>query len=205
MTEFWELNFREKQTIWGLNASKTAIEAADFFKQQGLKKILIPGYGYGRNASAFSDKTFEVTGIELSSTAIALAKQNYGSNLNVHLGSVNSMPFDQEIFDGIFCYGLIHLLDKEDRIQFLQNCYQQLRPGGYLVFVAVSTNSPAYGRGKELEKNTFFTPHGIRIFYYDIEALNKEFSDFDLIESKEITESSHQFWQALCQKPFLKT
>ena len=130
MTEFWESSFRDKQEMWGLEPADSAIAAVDLFRKNGLTKILIPGFGYGRNAQLFNDNGFDVTGIEISETAIDLAKKNYGDHLKIYHGSVSAMPFDNEIYDGIFCYALIHLLSVKDRAKLIEDCYDQLRPNG---------------------------------------------------------------------------
>lgn len=77
MTEFWESSFRDKQTMWGFEPADSAISSVELFQKNGLKKILIPGFGYGRNAKIFTDNGFDVTGIEISETAIDLAKRRY--------------------------------------------------------------------------------------------------------------------------------
>src|SRR5690606_1502051 len=121
-------------------------------------------------------------------------------SLKVHQGSVNDMPFDQEVYDGIFCYALIPLLPPAERAQLIQSCYKQLSPGGYMVFIAISKKTPAFGKGQEIAKDTFLTPHGVTIFYYDGDSIKAEFADFGLISSKEIAENTQQFWQIQCQK-----
>ena len=45
----------------------------------------------------------------------------------IHHGSVVSMPFDNEQYNGIFCYSLIHLLNKTERRAFLKSCFNQLK------------------------------------------------------------------------------
>jgi len=49
---------------------------------------LIPGIGYGRNAKFFIDNGINITGIEISKTAIDLARQN-GLNISIFHGNVN--------------------------------------------------------------------------------------------------------------------
>ncbi len=71
-----------------------------------------------------------VTGIEISKTAIELAKKN-NVNIDIFHGSVTDMPFDQKLYDGIFCYALIHLLNHNERVKFIKDCYNQLKPNGY--------------------------------------------------------------------------
>ena len=208
MTEFWESSFRDKQEMWGFEPADSAIEIVDLFRKNGLTKILIPGFGYGRNAQLFNDNGFDVTGIEISKTAIDLAKKHYGDHLNVYHGSVSAMPFDEEIYDGIFCYALIHLLNQSERIKLINDCFNQLRPNGYMVFVAISKSDFQYGAGNEISKDTFETRHGVTLFFYDSDSIKKEFGKFGLIESKEINEPamnvdnkpSRKFWQITCKK-----
>src|SRR5690606_23881921 len=100
MAEFWESSFRDKQTMWGFEPADSAIATLNLFRVNRLHKILIPGFGYGRNAKIFTDAGFKVTGIEISETAIELAHKHYGDDVKVHHGSVSAMPFDYELYDG---------------------------------------------------------------------------------------------------------
>ncbi len=208
MTEFWESSFRDKQTMWGLEPADAAISTAELFQKNGLEEILIPGFGYGRNAKVFIDNGCRVTGIEISETAIDLARKYFGDTIEVYHGSVGDMPFDLKMYDGIFCYALIHLLDEKERIKLIENSYGRLRPGGYMVFVAISKNTPTYGEGVELSKDRFETKHGVKLFFYDSDSVNREFANYDLLEAEEINEPSknmentpsQKFWQIICRK-----
>jgi SAM-dependent methyltransferase len=208
MAEFWEESFKEKQAMWGFEPADSAIAIADLFRKNGLKKILIPGLGYGRNAKIFTDHGCTVTGIEISETAIALAKKHYGDTVKVYHGSVSAMPFDHEVYDGIFCYGLIHLFDAEERIKLIKNCFNQLRPNGYMVFVAISKDDPAYGIGEKIGNDRFKTTHGVNLFFYDPDSIEEEFGVYRLIEVTAIQEPAknmennppRKFWQIICRK-----
>lgn len=208
MTEFWESNFREKQEMWGSEPADSAVATMELFKKYGLNSILIPGFGYGRNAGIFADNGFKVTGIEISETAIALAKKHFGNSIAIYHGSVGSMPFDTESYDCIFCYALIHLLPAKERIKLIEDCYNQLTPNGYMVFVAISKQDTRYGEGKEIGPDTFETRHGVTLFFYDSDSVKSEFGNFGLIEAEEINEPVKQmenkptliFWQITCRK-----
>ncbi len=208
MTEFWESSFRDKQKMWGLEPADSAVAALELFKEYKLNKILIPGFGYGRNAKVFINARFDVTGIEISKTAIGLAKKHFGNSLKVHHGSVSSMPFDQELYNGIFCYALIHLLSEKERKKLIADCYNQLEPNGYMVFVAISKMDSRYGEGRKVSKNTFETKHGATLFFYDSGSVEAEFGPYGLIKSEEINEPkltignkpSQKFLQIICKK-----
>lgn len=199
MTEFWEANFIEKQEMWGFEPAKSAILAKDYFLAHQVKDILIPGIGYGRNAQIFIENEITVTGIEISQTAIELAKKHYGTTMTIYHGSVTDMPFDDKKYDGIFCYGLIHLLDKNERIKLIQDCYHQLAENGYMVFTTITKEAQTYGQGTFLSKDRFELFGGVKMFFYDPSTLQEEFGTAGLFEITQVTES-YPFYLIKCKK-----
>jgi 2-polyprenyl-3-methyl-5-hydroxy-6-metoxy-1,4-benzoquinol methylase len=116
-----------------------------------------------------------------------LARQN-GLNINIFHGSVTDMPFEQKLYDGIFCYALIHLLNKSEREKLIKDCYHQLKPDGYMIFTTISKEAPMFGKGKQLGKDYFETKDGVKMFFYDSESVNHDFGKYGLIEISEIVE-----------------
>ena len=190
MAEFWEDNFIEKQEMWGLEPSKSALLVKDFFVEKSIKNILIPGIGYGRNAQVFRDNGITVTGIEISQTAIDLAVKHYGTDLKIYHGSVADMPFDNHKYDGIFCYALIHLLDRNEREKLIRDCYNQLSENGYMVFTAITKEAHTYGKGKFISKDRYEIFDGVQMYFYDKEAIHAEFDEsftFFMIKCKKVS------------------
>jgi SAM-dependent methyltransferase len=208
MPEFWESSFRVKQEMWGWEPADSAVLTLALFKEQKLKKILIPGFGYGRNGKVFIDNGFQVTGIEISESAIDLAKKQFADSIKIYSGSVYSMPFDSELYDGIFCYALLHLLSAQERVKFIHDCYNQLKPNGYMVFVSISKLDFRFGQGKEVTKDTFETWPGLNLFFYDQDSIKSEFGNYDLINAEIINEPledlgdkpTQRFWHITCHK-----
>lgn len=205
MSEFWENAFQEKKTMWGEEPIMLATKTSDTFRELGFTKILIPGFGYGRNAKPFYEKGFEVTGIEISSTAIKLASEMLGGEIQVFHGSVNDMPFDQDIYDGIFCHALIHLLDLSQRRKLIQNAYDQLQNGGMMLFTAITKDASTYGVGEKLSTDRYRTKHGVDLYFYDDNSIKEAFGKFGLIEATKIDEGGNgrpvtRFWKIVCKK-----
>lgn len=206
--EFWESSFRDKHEMWGWTPADSTMTTLELFRKNKLKNILVPGFGYGRNAKVFADNGFKVTGIEISKTAIDLGRKYYGENITVYHGSVSSMPFDNKLYDGIYCYSLLHLLDIKDRTKLIEDCYAQLAPGGYMVFVTIAKTDGRYGKGEEISKDTFLTSHGISLFFYDRGSIQEDFGRYGLLEAQEVDEPlnkvegqpSQRFWQIICKK-----
>lgn len=62
-----------------------------------------------------------VTGIEISQTANCLGQKHFANILKIYHGSVTEMPFDNKLYDGIFCYGLIYLLNENERAKLIKD------------------------------------------------------------------------------------
>lgn len=199
MTEFWEQAFKDKQEMWGLNPAKSTILTKDYFVANGVKSVLIPGIGYGRNARIFRENGMTVTGIEISKTAIDLAHKHFGNETTIYHGSVTEMPFDNKQYDGIFCYGLIYLLDKAEREKLIKDCYNQLTENGFMVFTAITKQAQTYGQGTNTGKDRFEMFGGVKIFFYDREAIQEEFGKAGLFETTEVIEN-YPFYIIKCRK-----
>src|SRR5690606_7627952 len=109
-------------------------------------------------------------------------------DIKIHHGSVTEMPFDNNVYDGIFCYALIHLLNAQERKKFIKDCYNQLKPNGHMMFTVISKKSPMYGHGKQLSKDRFEVMKGVGLFFYDSDSVRTEFEEYGLMEFTEIDE-----------------
>lgn len=197
--EFWESAFGEKQEMWGFEPAKSAVLTKDFFVRESVTNILIPGIGYGRNAQIFKENGITVTGIEISKTAIEMARKHYGTDMVIYHGAVTDMPFDNQDYDGVFCYGLIHLLDSGEREKLIRDCYNQLSENGWMVFTAISKKAKTYGKGNYISADRYEIFDGAKIFFYDTESITAEFDNFGVFEITEIDESQ-PFYYIKCRK-----
>lgn len=204
MDEFWESTYRGNDKMWGENPTDNAWNVLELFQKNKIKNVLIPGFGYGRNAKVFYDNGFKVAGIEISKTAIERARRYFGNDVTIHCGSVTDMPFDKASFESIYCYSLIHLLDEVDRLKLIEDFYDQLISNGLMVFVALSANDKRFGVGNEVKKNTFHSPHGLTLYFYDEKSVKKEFGKYNIIALKEINEPgenpTERHWMIVCKK-----
>jgi SAM-dependent methyltransferase len=204
-SEFWEEAFNDKALMWGLAPTASAEMARDLFVQAGAKSVLIPGIGYGRNARPFLDAGMSVAGIEISETAIELARSRLGLEVPIAHGSVADMPFDSRTYDGVFCHGLIYLLDAAGRQKLIRDSHRHLEPGGHMVFTVISKTAPMYGQGTKLGPDWYERLPGLPMYFYDADSARREFGAYGLVSVSELDEPSGHgpslpFLMVVCRK-----
>ena len=170
--------------------SNTAKYALELFKKQNIKNILIPGAGYGRNSKLFSNINFNVVGIEISDIAYNIAK-DYDNKTQFILGSILEMPFNDDLYDAIYCYNTLHLFLREDRIKILEKCSKQLRANGFVFFTVFSEKEKSLGKGKEIEENTFESKPGRPAHYFSEKDLIEHFKDYIIVETGILEDQEH--------------
>ncbi|HEY0087572.1 MAG TPA: class I SAM-dependent methyltransferase [Candidatus Lokiarchaeia archaeon] len=181
MKEYWESRYISEGRIWGEIPSKTAEYALSLFQKFNIKKILVHGAGYGRNTKLFSRNGFDVVGIEISDTAINIAKV-HDPLTKFYNASIFDMHLKEILFDAIYCYNTLHLFPKQERQKMLRICYDQLKENGFVFFVVMSESDFSYGKGKKTEKNTYESKTGRPIHYFLETDLIKHFKAFSTIE-----------------------
>lgn len=202
--EVWEQTFQKSQAMWGLNPSKSTLLAAEFLKDKNINCILIVGFGYGRNAKVFLEQGIDVTGIEISKTAIDIARQNK-IDCTIYHGDVLKMPFDTKIYDSVYSYALIHLLDQDGRTKLINDCYNQLKPGGYMIFVTIAPKSIDPVKTTKITETCYKVNDQINLFYYDKDSIQNDFGKYGLVDIVEVSELGHNdhrlyFNMIICKK-----
>ncbi len=182
MENFWEARFQKEGLVWGENPSKTAFHALELFRKNGVKKVLVPGSGYGRNTRLFSSAGLDVTGYEIAGTVLEMAKK-FDPKTRTYQGSVLDMSQDNDKYDAVYCFNVLHLFYENERKLLLRECGRKLRDGGYLYFVVFSEEERGYGNGTEIEKNTFEVRVGRPTHFFNESDIREHFKDFDVFET----------------------
>ncbi len=190
MKAYWNKRFSEGGKIWGVKPSKTAYYARDLFKNLDITSVIVPGSGYGRNTKLFSKYRFNVTGVEISDDAVKEAlkfdpKTKFYRTSALEIDSINGK------FDAVYCFNLLHLFREKERLQFIEKCNKILNDEGFAFFAVFSDKENSYGKGKEIEKNTFETKPGRPAHYFTREDLLNHFRNFDVIEIGEIDDKEN--------------
>ena len=182
MKDYWEKRFQAEGKIWGSSPSSTAQLALELFQQSNVKRLLVPGSGYGRNTRLFSGSGFDVTGIEISPTACNMARK-FDPLSRIYCASVLDTSFDTNTYDAVYCYNVLHFFREKERREFARRYMEKVVDKGILYFTVFSDKEPSYGKGAEVETNTFESKPGRPVHYFTEDDLKAYFRDGEIIES----------------------
>jgi SAM-dependent methyltransferase len=103
--------------------------------------ILDVGSGTGHRTYDFTQRGFNVTGIDQSKDMIDIASKKY-PQVKFYVAdimNISGFPFNPATYTHILClYFTFYYMT--DKLKFFQNCYTLLKPGGYLIIHLVDRN-----------------------------------------------------------------
>jgi ubiquinone/menaquinone biosynthesis C-methylase UbiE len=112
------------------------------FSSYSGKSMLEVGCGAGIDLVRFGRAGVKVTGIDLSRTAIDLARRNVEQNgLNADLRVMNgeSMQFPDNSFDVVYAHGVLQYT--ADANKMISEIHRVLKPGGEFIVMVYNRNS----------------------------------------------------------------
>jgi len=171
--------------------SSELLDFVKFLKQKQAiigKKALDIGCGNGRNSVALAKAGFDVTGIEVSESALSLAKKNEKENnvkINLQKVSVFNLPNSLQGFDLAIDFGLLHHLRRSQNKSYLKNVLNTIKPKGYFCLQCFSANTTVDKKPKNRNwdligkhYNRFFTNEEIK------KVFGKHFEIIKIIETQ---------------------
>lgn len=182
MNEYWDERFRAEGKIWGEAPSLTAVYALELFQKNEVKKLLVPGSGSGRNTKLFSDAGLKVAGVEISVMACKIAR-SFDPATRIYNDTVLDMSYLSSKYDAVYCYNVLHFFRQYDRPFFIIQCINRLKKQGLMFFTVFSEKEESYGKGKQIEKNTFESKPGRPVHYFDEDDLKAHFKNMEILET----------------------
>jgi SAM-dependent methyltransferase len=105
------------------------------FGGYGGKRVLDVGCGAGTDLVRFAKGGAIVSGVDISASAIALARQNFsqqGLQADLREADGEHLPYDDGTFDLVFAHGVVQYTP--DSRALVNECRRVLKPGGEAVF-----------------------------------------------------------------------
>ena len=129
------------------------------------KTLVDLGCGNGRDSVFFAEVGLTVVAIDLSDRAIQmLTKQNI-PNIRFLCGDfISNSIHSPECYDYAYSRFTIHAINQQQENLLIQTIYRALKPGGKFFIEVRSIHDPLFGKGKQLERNSFFYDNHYRRF-----------------------------------------
>ena len=122
LPNFWNKIYHEGNPAWGKAPANVLDKFINFFPKGG--KILDVGCGEGRNSIPLNKKGFTVHGIDISRTAINIAKEKKS---DCTFDCIDIFKIDtNEKYDVIIDFGLYHFVPHELRQKYADIIYKML-------------------------------------------------------------------------------
>src|SRR6186713_1894713 len=110
------------------------LRLVDFDGYRG-RTVLDVGCGAGVDLARFAKGGAEVSGVDLTESAIALARANFaqqGLAGRFEVADGERLPFGDNSFDLVYAHGVVQYTANPQ--QLVDECYRVLKPGGQAVF-----------------------------------------------------------------------
>jgi SAM-dependent methyltransferase len=172
----------------------------DFDGYRG-RRVLDVGCGAGTDLARFAKAGALVTGVDLSSSAIALARQNFaqqGLQGDFEEGDGEHLPFAPDTFDFVFAHGVVQYTAHDQAL--VDECRRVLKPGGTAVFQVYNRISWLNGLSKIMKVPLEHEDAPVlkRYSAAEFRALLTGFRDVRLVEERFPVKSRlHGGWKGL--------
>ena len=148
--EEFESHYRAETTPWDLGRPDSNLINTVTERPIESGKALDIGCGSGHNSIWLAQHGFQVTGVDMSETALQNARQN-ASEAGVEINFVLLVFLEDDVpgapFDFVFDRGVWHLLDSDERKQFAERVANHLHDDGLWLSIIGSADEPPRGPG----------------------------------------------------------
>lgn len=209
----WDELFKQEEFRWR-EPHPQVIEFAKLLKERGFRRVLDLGCGTGRHLVYLAKEGFEVFGTDISETGLEYAHhwlEQEGLAAKLKQSDMTVVPYPNGFFDAVISIFVIYHGTLENMRKAIAEIYRALKTGGLAFLTFKPKSSPSYGRGQEIEADTFLpdpevcTDFGIPHHYSDrreLEELLKQFAILKIELAEKVHETGYRssHWEVWVEK-----
>lgn len=162
-SKYWNIYYNESHDIE--KPSDFALFISSYLRPNRM--LLDLGCGNGRDSLFFLQKGLDVVGIDASETAINKLKKNTDENAHAEFicdDFVKCRSVYQRQYDYIYSRFTLHAIKKEQEIELWKNITDGLKKDGRLFIEARTIHDDLYGKGRIIDKDSYFYNNHFRRF-----------------------------------------
>ena len=191
----WEESYKKGRALNQYPFDSVVSVVFRYISERQNKKALEIGCGSGNNLSFMAREGLNVTGLDISETAVKVARANL-KNQNfpgkIYIGSVHNMPFSDESFDFILDRACLTHCP-----QILQQCLNEvhrvLKKGGifYSEFFGWDSTDRLFAKSRAGEGFGNFTKGNFmqtETYFLKKELIKNLFFQYEILEVNEVLE-----------------
>ncbi len=168
----WEREYRGNRILW--RGEREWSNLVKYIDKSHL--ILDLGSGQGKSSKYLLERGYNVILLDFSMNALRSLK------FQRVLGNGLAIPFRDECFDAVFAIHVIsHVIERERMVKEIERVTKK---NGFIFVEVFSIEDFRYGKGDEVEKNTFLRGNGIITHYFSESELEDLLKNFQIVERK---------------------
>ena len=139
------------------------VDLISILARKRAERVLDLGCGAGRHAMYLAESGFKTYGADISDTGLRLTKRRLESRkmeAEIIKCDMKSMPYIQSCFDAVVCVQTIYHQKLKGIQETVSEIHRILKKGGLLLANFHSRRTSKYGKGIEVEENTFMQENG---------------------------------------------
>ncbi|HEX2981752.1 MAG TPA: class I SAM-dependent methyltransferase, partial [Anaerolineaceae bacterium] len=208
----WDTLFKQSEMRW-IDPHPWVVDFVEQWIRFPGARVLDLGCGAGRHLVYLARRGFRVTGLDVSPTGLAYAREwleREGLQAELDQHDMLELPYPTNHFDALISILVIYHNPLDSIRKTIAEAHRVLRPGGMALLTFLSKRGWRYGSGTQIEADTFLpdggADAGIPHHYSDLAEFDRELRGF-IIRRVELREdlneqgarSSH--WGVFVEKP----
>jgi hypothetical protein len=101
----------------------------------------------------------------------------------IYNASALDISFLDDEYDAVYCFNTLHMFLESDRALLVRQCTGKVKDNGPMFLTVFSDEEATFGKGREVEKNTFESKPGRPVHHFTEDDLRAHFENTAILET----------------------